>query len=96
MHTLLRQSLFWDSNLEELDLQKHKRKIIVRVLERGTLQDWQAIKEFYGKDTIRDEVLQARSLDKYVLAFCSAYFDVPKEDFRCYSLIQYQKKHWNY
>jgi len=89
MHTLLRQSLFWDSNLEELDLQKHKRKIIVRVLERGTLQDWQAIKELYGKDTIRDEVLQARSLDKYVLAFCSAYLDVPKEDFRCSSLIQY-------
>lgn len=96
MDTLLRQSLFWDCNLETLDIEKHKRQIIVRVLERGTLDDWQTIKELYGKETILKEALQARSLDKYALAFCSGYFDVPKEKFRCYSLIQYQKKHWNY
>ncbi|MBI3259347.1 MAG: hypothetical protein HYZ54_07750 [Ignavibacteriae bacterium] len=48
MNTLFRQSLFWDCNLETLDVEKHKRQIIVRVLERGTLEDWQTIKELYG------------------------------------------------
>jgi len=96
METLFRQSLFWDCNLETLDTEKHKQQIIVRVLERGTIADWQAIKELYGKEMILQEVLQARSLNKYTLSFCSVYFDVPKEKFRCYTTIEYRQKHWIY
>lgn len=80
MHTLLRQSLFWDSNLESLDLQKHKRKINVRVLERVTLQDWQVGKEICGKDAphiaimARQFFLTVRTLKQLILTFHAFFY----------------------
>ena len=96
MSVLFRQSLFWDCNLSTLDVEKHKRQIIVRVLERGTMEDWETIKNLYGKATILEEAQQARSLTKYALSFCSVYFGVPKEEFRCYTQIAYLQQHWTY
>jgi hypothetical protein len=96
MHTLLRPSLFWDSDLSQIDLEHHAHKIIIRVLERGTLEDWYEIKRIYGKERIKQEALVARSLDKYALAFCSGYFDIPKEQFRCYTTIAFRQNSWQY
>ena len=46
------QSLFWDINLAELDLEKHSFFILKRVFERG---DWDQVKflfRYYGLEKI--------------------------------------------
>lgn len=52
----LRKSLFWDTNIETIDWEKHKRAIIQRVFERGTQREIEELIKFYGMDEVRKEV----------------------------------------
>ncbi|MCE2822548.1 MAG: DUF6922 domain-containing protein [Bacteroidota bacterium] len=89
-------ALFWDVNKATLDPERHRRFIIERALTHGTLSDWFMVKDYYGKDLIKAESLEIRYLDRQTLAFCSAYFDEPLENFRCYKLRQSSPSHWDY
>jgi hypothetical protein len=42
------QSLFWDINLAELDLEKHEVFILKRVFERGDIDQIRFIFKYYG------------------------------------------------
>ncbi len=75
--------LFWDCDRVKLDPKRHARFIIGRVLARGTWADWQELKRRYPTDRLRDEVIRIRVLDRKSLAFCSAIFKIPREEFRC-------------
>lgn len=88
--------LFWDTNASQIDFTQSKAYVVERVLSHGLLSDWYALKELYGKETIREVVLSLRHLDKYALHFCSAYFDEPIEKFRCYTYAQSNPTHWDY
>ncbi len=84
----LTKSLFWDVDVQSIDFNKHKRFIIGRVLMRGSFDDFLNILDYYGEDVIKEEVKQMRYLDKKTLRFCSFYFHIPLENFRCYKQRQ--------
>ena len=88
--------LFWDIDPNSLDTKKHARFIIQRVIQRGTLEDWNHIKECYGLDLIKREILLMRTLDPKTLNFFSIYFDTSKENFRCFSTQQSTPQHFDY
>jgi len=88
--------LFWDIDINSLDFQKNARYIIQRVIQRGSLQDWKTIRNFYGIDLIKKEILLMKNLDSKTLNFFSIYFGINKEDFRCFSIQQSTQKHFNY
>lgn len=92
----LSKVLFWDTNYDTIDWDKQVRYVIERVVTYGNMSDWQAIRKKYGMDRIRDEMLQSRSLDPKTLSFLSCIFDIPQEQFRCYTQIQSSKAHWVY
>ncbi len=92
----LSKTLFWDTDISQIDYDKNARHIIERVLQRGMLSDWFEIKNYYGLDRIKNEILQIRYLDKVSLNFCSKYFQIPKEQFKCYNTEQSIQKLWNY
>jgi len=78
-------SVFWDCDPASIDVEENRLFVIGRVLTRGLYTDWQALKHLYGVERLRHEVTHLRSLDPRTLAFCSVYFNLPKESFRCYS-----------
>ncbi len=92
----LRKELFWDSDQSQLDYQFHADAIIVRVLERGHLQDWNEIKRFYGHERIRVAALTARNLSKKTLHFVASLYELPIEKFRCYNSNLFPELHWMY
>ncbi len=96
MDLILRQNLFWDVDVSAIDIQKHKASVIERIVVRGRWDEFQALLQFYGKPTIREVLLNTRWLDKRTLAFCSAFFETPITEFRCYKLAQLNPEHWNY
>lgn len=96
MNILLRPSLFWDTNVTLLDFQKDKSAIIERVVSRGRWSEFKAILSYYGPEVVKNTLLQARYLDKYTLAFCSHYFNTPKNEFRCYKQEQLNPELWKY
>ena len=88
--------LFWDINPGNLDYEGKARFVIGRVVMYGTLADWKSILDFYGPRRVLDEMLQERYLDKKTLNFLSFYFEVPRTQFRCYTLQQSNPTHWDF
>ena len=88
--------LFWDTNYNDIDWHKNARYVIERVLTRGTLEDWKSLKEYYGLSKIKEEIVQSRSLDKITLNFCSSFFEISKDQFRCYIKTQSNQTPLNY
>lgn len=92
----LSKTLFWDVDINTIDYERHAPYVIERVLSRGTLEDFNIIKTYYGKPKIKKITKQLRYLDDRVLNFCSIYFNLPISEFRCYGLKQLNQSHWNY
>lgn len=70
-----RSSLFWDTKLEHIDIEQHKRSVIQRVLERGNQKEIKELINLYGLEIIRAEVDEigesfvpkyARNIDQYI------------------------------
>ncbi len=90
------KALFWDTDITQIDYEKHARHIIGRVLMRGNMQDWKELKKYYGLERIKKEVVNIRYLDKITLNFCHTFFNIEKEKFRCYNTEPSIRKLWNY
>ncbi len=69
--------LFWDTPIELIDREKHKKSIIERVLTRGFLEDFYTLIKMYSSEEITDAIKKSRVLDKKTANFCSLYFNIP-------------------
>jgi len=92
----LRKSLFWDTDYDKLDWDKHISYVVSRVLQRGTLEDFRNIVAYYGKEKLREVIKNIRYLDKKPMYFSSIYFEIPLTEIRCYNIRQSRKLHWDY
>jgi hypothetical protein len=93
---LFSNNLFWDVETATLDLEKHIRFIIERVLMRGRLVDWSTLLQVYSAEQIKREIVKIRYLDKVTLQFCVTFFQVPKSRFRCYKLTRSNPELWKF
>ena len=89
-------SLFWDTDPQTLELEKHAKYIIERVLTRGSWDEFKKILNHYGKKSVGSYACEIRYLDKKTLAFCVSYFNISKEKFKCYTQQQLNPTHWDY
>jgi hypothetical protein len=96
MKPVFRKELFWDVDYDNIDFEDHARFVIGRVVMRGNLDDWNTLKEFYGLEKIRTEVVNIRYLDKRTLSYLSVILNIKKEDFRCYNTEPSIKALWDY
>ena len=80
----LSKYLFWDCNREMLDPKADRNLILERVFTRGTENDEKEIFNYYGKDLVRNAVLDIKYLDKKTLNYLSIILNIPKEKFGCY------------
>ncbi|MCB9283446.1 MAG: hypothetical protein H6563_05170 [Lewinellaceae bacterium] len=65
----LPKHLFWEYDLEHFDVQKNSRVVIERVVERGTIKDWNEIVRFYSRSKILEVVESSKQLSKRDKAF---------------------------
>ena len=90
------KNLFWDVEPGGIDLEANSRYVIQRVLEYGRYNGWKLILSHYGIQMISDTATSLRSLDPKAMSFISAITNIPKEQFRCYTLRQSSQRHWNF
>jgi hypothetical protein len=88
--------LFWDTPIENIDPIAHSGFIVERVMGRGMINDWNMIKQWYGKEGLRSIVTKLRVLDSVSVAFLCLVLDLKKEEFRCYTEKQSHPNFWNY
>lgn len=86
------KKIFWDIDYNTIDWKKNIRFVIERVLSRGSFNDWLYLKQLYGIEKLKEEVVHLRTLDKLNLNFCSIYFGIPKSEFRCYNNVASQQR----
>ncbi len=92
----LNENFFWDVDINTLDDIKNQRLIIERVLSSGDLNDVKRLFKYFGKETIKQEVVKAGFIDKKTLNWLSFYFGIPKQEFKCYSKTRSTQVHWNF
>ena len=86
--------LFWDVDATTLDPIRSSSFIIRRVLQYGTINDWNRVAQCYGIQTIARVAMQARDLDRRAATFVSLLSGFPKEKFKCYADRQSTMQHW--
>jgi plasmid maintenance system antidote protein VapI len=64
---LLRNSLFWDTDIKHIDWKKQYKAVIKRIFERGNKTEKSEIIRFYGKQKV-DDVLNSISRKPYTLS----------------------------
>jgi len=76
---------FWDVNIDEIDLEKHKRFVIERILNYGDHQALFWLKENYDETMIKEAVKKSRNLTRKTARFWQAYFNLSEEEMRCFT-----------
>ena len=89
-------NLFWDADPADLDFSKHRKYVVQRVLERGTLDDMRHMFSMYGFDNVVATSKTLRSLDPVSFSFIVNLSGQPKEAFRCYTLKRSNHAPWIY
>ena len=87
--------LFWDIDPAALDLDRHRKYVVARVLEYGTLDDWRLLLRRFALTEIIATAQTLRTLDPKALSFLSVLGNVPRDSFRCYALKQSMPTPWN-
>ena len=73
-----RESLFWDVNPKNIDLKKHARYIIERILDFGTDKEVAWLWNTYPKSLVRDVVKKSRVLQPPTRALWQALVSTRK------------------
>ncbi len=89
------ENLFWDVDSETLNMERHAKYIIARVLELGTLADWRLLCRRFTLPGIVEISKKLRVLDSKALEFLSVVGRTPKKEFRCYTPKQSMPTPWN-
>ena len=92
----LKKSTFWEYDVSTLDATTDYQMIIPRILMRGKYEDWLEMRRFYGDKKIIEVLKNVRYLDKKSLHFVSTLFNIPKEEFRCYTTRQSDPILWDF
>ena len=94
--TRFSENLFWDADPVDLDMQRNKKYVVQRALERGTISDIMQMLHLYGIGDVIATAKSLRSLEPKALSFIACLADEPRENFRCYTNKQSLKAPWIY
>jgi len=74
--------LFWFLDFKKLDAKRDRNLIVHQVLAYGSLEDIRKLLDFYGREKVREEFLEARKglYDRAVLRLVSLILKCPIED----------------
>ena len=88
-------NLFWDVDPATLDLDRHEKYVIARVLEHGTFADWKLLCRRFTLPRIVEVARTLRSLDPKARSFLAVVGQTPPESFRCCTLKSSTPSSWN-
>lgn len=80
-HTMIREMkpYFWDTDTDELDIDKNAPYIISRLLNKGGMAGYCWVKDLYSDQAITDAVIHRRDFDPIVRNFMASQYHIPKE-----------------
>lgn len=77
--------LFWDVDIAKLEMDKNRRFLVGRVIQRGNLDDLHKLLSYYGKSEVREIVKELPWMNEKDMAFVHIFFDIPFNEMRCFT-----------
>ena len=94
--TSLSPHIFWDVDVQSVDMEKNGVFVLQRVLQYGVLKDWLLLKSIMGVDNIKVLAVQLPTLDDVSISFLSNLYKIDKSEFKCYKNKQSNQNYWSY
>ena len=89
-------ALLWDQDLSTFDWWKGRYLVVQRVIERGRPEDFCAAFKMYGGiKGFREIIKYVPYLSPKDMNFACVYFELNKEDLRCYTRRQLRERLFN-
>jgi hypothetical protein len=76
--------LFWDTDMDKLDVRRDKAYIVERVMNYGLEADEIIIYKLYSFGTIRRIVTQLDTLNQRTIAYLSMVLNLKETKFKCF------------
>lgn len=92
----LSKHIFWDVDVNTIDVEKNAVFVLQRVIQYGLLKDWNILKSELGIDQIKKYAVQIPSIDPVSLSFLSNLLQLEKTKFKCYISRQLNPNFWSY
>ncbi|MCK9313686.1 MAG: helix-turn-helix domain-containing protein [Methanocorpusculum sp.] len=77
------KAIFWDTDIDEIDLERNKSKIIERIINLGNEKAYKWLWQVYPEDVIIAEIKTNRNIDKKAALMMANIFDIPREEIQC-------------
>ena len=94
--TSLSPHIFWDVDVQSVDMEKNGVFVLQRVLQYGILKDWLLLKSVMGAENIKALAVQLPTLDDVSISFLSNLYKIDKSEFKCYKNKQSNQNYWSY
>ncbi|MGF7078099.1 DUF6922 domain-containing protein [Mucilaginibacter sp. UYCu711] len=94
-NAVINPSLLWEYNIGKVDYTSMRNIVVQRVVERGWPQDWYAMLNLYGIDSVKKAIKELPYLNDKDMNFVSQEFDIPLTALKCYTKKQSVQTHWN-
>ena len=88
--------IFWDVDVQSIDMEKNGVFVLQRVLQYGILKDWLLLKSIMGVENIKALAVQLPTLDDVSISFLSNLYKIDKSEFKCYKNKQSNQNYWSY
>lgn len=92
----LSRRFFWDVDISLLNKEVNTCFIIERIVTLGDIDDFRLLARIYGKEEVKNQVQNCACLDHKTLNWLSLIFNIPQNNFKCYTKMQSNQVHWNF
>ena len=84
--------IFWDTNIQNIDKEKHKQYIIDRVLEYADFDGDKWIEGIYTKSEIVECIKDSKTISIKTANMYSLIYNIPQEEILCFQQPFTQKQ----
>ena len=80
----LLKPLFWDTDINKLDVLKYKQYTIERVLQFGRSEHLNWLLKNFSKNDVIETIRISNNIDRKTANFWSLLYKIPREEVRCF------------
>ena len=77
------KNLFWDFDIEKIDLKKDREFIIERILKYGLPEQVNWLLDNYTEKLIVEVIKKSKNIDKKTANYWAIHFQIPKKNILC-------------
>lgn len=93
-HAKFNPGLFWEYDLSHFDFGAQTALVVQRVIERGASEDFYALFNLYGVETVRKTIKEIPSFSQRDIEFISHVLGIPYAELKAYKNMVEAPDQW--